>query len=143
MNAAMFCGFDVVLHVANEQRLVSVELVLREDFMDAFAFVPYAEVGPLNELIEPEHLGLHFIMIGMNGAQEESADPFRCAELEELAGMGQGHDSMLHFLELAVEPGLKLWHRYMGKIPVVEGGERKREFGPKLIDGPLGQSGLR
>ena len=46
-------GFDVVLHIADEERFLRIEPVFLEDLMDLFAFVEHAHVGFVEVTVEP------------------------------------------------------------------------------------------
>src|ERR1043166_8292042 len=74
MDAAMPGGFDVVLHIADEQGLVGDQLVFLEDFVDFFAFIPDAEVRFVEVLMKSDGGGLDGEMVAMDGAQKEGPD---------------------------------------------------------------------
>ena len=89
MNAAVSRGFDVVFHVADEQRFVRLQIISGEDFMDFFTLVPNIGVRPVQKIIKAGHAALRGEMVGANGAQKERANFFCAAKSKEAACMRQ------------------------------------------------------
>src|SRR5215471_11201186 len=103
-DASMPCRLDIVLHVADEERLVGFKSVLSQEFVEFCSFVPDIDVGAVQIFIEPGHHGLNGEMVAMHGAQEECAHLASAAEFEEVAGMRQLANQVLDLFEATVEP---------------------------------------
>ena len=68
VNAPVLGGFNVMLHVPDKERLVGLKLVLFEDFMDLFPFIPNTQIRFFNVRAEGGYLGLHGEMVVMDRA---------------------------------------------------------------------------
>src|SRR3954452_9029333 len=143
MDASVLCGFDVMLHVADEQRLVRFQRILFQDVMNLFAFVPHVDVRFIKKFCESGRSALDRKMIAMDGAQQEGPDFFGPAEFQEDASMGQVTDRILDLLETAVKPGLQLGQGDVGDKALVKAREGKTKFGAKLFQSDFGALGLR
>src|SRR5258708_984406 len=138
MNPPVPRSLDVVLHVANEKRLIGYQAIFLEDLVDLFALVPNADVGLFEILVETRNRGLDGEMIRVDGAQKKGADPMGPAKLEKIAGVRQFDYRILDLLEAAMEPGLELRQSDMGHMAVVKEGERETELGTKLFEAHFG-----
>jgi len=136
-------GFDVVLHVADEDGLVGSELVLFENLVNLFAFVPDADVRAVQVFIETGNGALDGEVVLVDRTQQECAQALGAAEFEEFARVGQFANGILHLPKAAVEPGLKLGQWNVGKVPIVKAGEWKAEFGAEFRQAHLRPIGLR
>src|ERR1039457_2510680 len=74
MHAAVLRSLDVVLHVADEQRFIRLELVFGEDVVDFFALVPNIGVSLFKKGVEINYTALHGEVISVNGAQKKHAE---------------------------------------------------------------------
>ena len=72
MDPAVMRGLDVVLHVADEQRLVRAQMIFGEDFVNFFPLVPNVRVGLVEVSVESGDLALRHEMIVMHRAQKKS-----------------------------------------------------------------------
>jgi hypothetical protein len=135
------CGFDVMLHVPDENGFVGCEVVFREDFADALAFVPDVEVGAFEEFAETGAVLLGGEMFGMNGTEDEGADAAFPAKDEKLAGVGQGDDGILDFMKPGTEPFFELFDGDVGDMAVVKRFEGEGKFGAKLFESELCRAG--
>ena len=140
-DAAVAGGFDVVLHVSDEQRFARGEVVFGEDTVDAFPFVADVEVGAFEKFAEAGAGLLHGEVIGMHGAEHEGADAAFAAEDEELPCMGEGEDGILDLAKSGVEPAFELFEGDMRDMAIVKRFERQREFGAELIECQWGDAG--
>jgi len=140
-DATVVSGFDVVLHVADEQCFVGCEIVLLQDLMNALSFVADVEVAAFEELPEAGAGLLDFEMVGMDGAEDEGAGALFPAEEKEVARVGQWEDAILDFTKPIVEPGFELIHWDMRDVTIVKGFERERKFGAELVQCELGYAG--
>ena len=82
-------GFNIVLHIADKQRLFGHQLVFLQDFVNFFALVPNADVGLVQVLVEPGNGSLHREMVLVYCAQQKSPQFAGAAKFEEIAGMRQ------------------------------------------------------
>ena len=143
MNAAVPGGLDVVLHIAHEQGFVRAQAVFGEDGVDFFALVPNADVRLVEKSVEAGEATLGGEIITVDGAQEEGAEIAGAAELEKVAGVGEGADGVLGQAETGVEPGFELGHGHMGSMALVKIGERQGKFRAKLLERHFLLAGLR
>ena len=120
MKSAVLGGFDVMLHVADEQRFASIEIVVGKDVVDFLSLIPDASLGLFEKATEPRGALLNSEVIVRNRAEKEGADFVRGAEFQKVAGVRQGADGGLDFAEAGVKPGLQLWHRDMRREFVVK-----------------------
>src|SRR5687768_13128261 len=104
MHTAVPGCLNIVLHVANKQRLIRHELLLLEDSMDFLALVPHTHERLIDEWPERRRFGLHGPMVRVNAAQHERAHASLPTELQELPRMRQRSYGILAPLELGMEP---------------------------------------
>src|SRR5689334_18120640 len=137
MNPAVFGGLDVVLHVADEERLIRFEAVFFENLVNLFPLIPNIEVRFIEEFVETGHAALNGEVISMDRAEEKCAKSFRPAELEELARMRQLADGILHLPEPAVKPGFQLRKRHVWDEALVKAGERQAKLSAECLERDL------
>ena len=142
MHAAVLGGFDVVLHVADEEGFGGIKVVGVQDLVDFLALVPHPGVGDVDKGIKAGHEAVGGIVGGMRGAEEKGANFLAAAEFEEFAGVRQFHHGTLGALKLAMEPFLQLRHGHAGQVAVVKLFEWQREFGAKLFQAHGWPAGL-
>ncbi len=128
VDAAVFGRGDVVLHVADEQRLVRAQIIFAQNLVDFFALVPDIGVRPVEKNIEAGDAALRLEIIAVHGAQEKCADFVRAAKFQKRACVRQFHDRSLRLLETGVKPVFQLFHRHLRRVAVVKFFERQREF---------------
>jgi len=58
--------FDVVFHVADEQRFVRLKIIFGEEVVDLLPLVPDIGVGLLKKAVEVNHASLHGKMVGVD-----------------------------------------------------------------------------
>ena len=134
VGAAMFGGIDVVLHVADEERLGGIESVFRKEFVDFFSFVPDLDVRSLEVVVPVQGFDLDGVVIAVNGAEQERSNPVGCAELEEWFGVRERLDAMLHLLKFPVEPLFELGQGDIRGMLFVESCEGEAEGGAELVE---------
>ena len=133
--------FDVVLHVADENRLGRSQFILREDVMNFLPLVPHAEVRQVEKLAQARLLELHCEVGLGNSAQQERPQPPLPAEDEELPRVRQRYHGCLGVLEMAVKPFLELIQRYVRHIAVIKLLVGQAELGAKPVERHLGNAG--
>ena len=133
---------DVVLHVADEQCFLGLQVILAENFMNFFALIPDIGVRPVNKGVEPVALALHFEMVAVNRAEQKGAKFFRATEFQKIPRMWQFHDGTLRLPELCMEPCFQLGHRHMRRMAIVKPRERQLKFLPEFVEGHRRFSGL-
>ncbi len=141
-HAPVVGGFDVMLHVTDEEGFRGVEVVVAEELVDALAFVPDAEVRGIEEGVEASGAGLDGEVVGVDGAEDERLEVVLAAEFEELAGVGEWGDGVLDLAEALVEPGFELGGGDVGEVAFVEAGEGEAEFGAELVEAKRLETGL-
>src|SRR5690242_14208620 len=102
MYSAVTRCLDVMLHVANENRLVRRRLVLIQNLMDLLPLVPNTKVGPVKKFAQTGCSRLNRKMIPMHRAQQKCPQPALATKLKKLARMRQFADRILHLLEPGV-----------------------------------------
>ena len=133
MNAAVMRGFDVVLHVADEQRLVRAQMIFGEDVMDFFSLVPDVRVGLVEVGVEAGDAALHLEMIAMHRAQKKSAEFLRAAKFEKVTRVRQRAHGVLCLPETVVKPAFQLQQRHVRRVAVVKILERQGKLRAELI----------
>lgn len=129
----MFGGFDVVLHVADEECFLSLQAVFGEDVVDFLAFVPDSDVWEIEVFAKTGGAFLDGKMIRRNRAEQEGANGVSAAQFQECFGVGQGADGRLHFAKAAMKPFFQLVHRDPRGVSIVKMLEREAELGTKLV----------
>src|SRR6478736_9951415 len=81
MNASVFSGLDVVLHVTDEEGFFGLETIINQDLMDFLALVPDTGIRPIEILAETRGAFLDGKMIWRNGAQQKCANFSPAAKL--------------------------------------------------------------
>ena len=76
MNSAVVRRFNVVLHVADVQRLIFRQVVHLDDGMNFFPLVPYVEVGALEAIAHPGVVSLFCEVLRLDGAEDKAAKFF-------------------------------------------------------------------
>ena len=135
MNAAVARGGDVVLHVANEQRLVRLQMVLAENLVDFFTFVPNAGIGPVEQRAKAGDAALRLEIVTLHRAQKQRAHLFRAAEFQKLPRVRERDHGRLQPAIRGMKPRLQLRHgnvRRMAVVKLREGQFKLRaKFGPR------------
>src|SRR6266446_3744084 len=104
MNPAMARRLDIMLHVADEQRFVRIELVFLQDLVDFFRLVPDPEIRTVEERAKAGRFGLNPEMVEVNRAQEKGAQLAAPAKLQKIARVRKSADRILHLFEPAMKP---------------------------------------
>src|SRR5882762_3680548 len=111
--------------------------------MDLLSFVPNVDVRLVEVLVQTSDGGLGGKMVAMHGAEEESAHLAGAAKFEEVAGMRQLADRILHLAKPAMEPGLQLRQWNVRDVAFVENRKRETKLSAKLLQAHLRPFGLR
>src|SRR4051812_47299737 len=134
MNSTVLRGFDIMLHIADEQCLVRIKPVLLKNLMNLLPLVPDVEVRLIQVFVEAGDAALHRKMIAVHCTQEKGAQAFSSAEFEKLARMRQLAHGILNLLETAVKPGFKLRQRHFWDKPFVKAGEGQAKLGSECFE---------
>src|SRR2546421_6614789 len=113
-------SLNIVLHIANEKSFLWRELIFREDVMDFLSFIPNIDVRLVEVLVQTSDCGLRGEMVAMHGAEQERSHLSRAAKFEEVTGMRQLADRILHLTKPAMEPGLQLRQRYVRDVALIK-----------------------
>ena len=132
----------VVLHVAYVKRFILQKVIVTDDFVNLFTFVPYAEIEFFEVVIHPGVGGLSGEIFGFDGAEDEATKLFGFTEVEKVIGMGQGNNFATHLPEAAVEPVFEFLEWDIGSEPLVETGERQLKLIAEFIQGERRDVGL-
>ena len=127
-------SINIMLHVTHVKCLLPSQVMVIQNFVDLFPFVPDAEKSFLE-------IALHFRVgrlcgevVGIDGAENEASNFFRFAKLEKLEGVGQGQHVAADLAEVSVKPFFELVERDIRDVAVVKVGKRKLELGPELVE---------
>ena len=142
MKSAVLGGLDVMLHVADEQRFASIEIVVGKDVVDFLSLVQNASVGFFKKPTKARGALLNSEVIVRNCAEKEGADFVCGAEFQKVAGVRQGADGGLDLAEAGVKPGLQLRHWDVRREFVVKDREWQAELGAELFESEFGAVGL-
>lgn len=133
MNAAVPRRFNVMFHVTDEHGFIWLQIVLGQNIVNFFSFVPNVRVRFVEKRSKARYAALRRKMIPMHGAEQERADFFVPAKLEKLPRMRQLTNRILRAPEFAMKPFLKLRHRHMRRVPVIKFGKRQGKFRAKFF----------
>ena len=142
MNAAMVRRFDVVLHVADEERFLRRELVFSKNIMNFFPFIQDIGIGPAQKNVKARDPALNQEMILMNRAENKGANAPDPAEFKEIARVREFANGVLNFPIMAVEPVFQLRQRHMRRMAIVEIRERQGKFRAKFLQRHFRAPGL-
>ena len=142
VNAAVMRRLDIVLHVANVQRLILEQVVFTDDFVDFLTFIPDAEIKFFKAVVHPGIAGLHGVVLGVDRAENEAADFLGFAEIKEVVRMGQGDHFAAHFPEAAVKPAFERVEGDVRREPPIEPGERQLELTAEFVQRERRDTGL-
>jgi len=142
VNAAVTRRLDVMLHVADKERLGRAQFVVLKNLVDLLPLVPDAGVGLVKILAKAAGALLHVEMVLVHRAQQKCAHLAGAAEFQKLPRVRQRADGVLHLPEAAMKPCFELRQRDVRRVLVVKRGERQLKLRAELLQRHLGAIGL-
>ena len=106
-----------------------------EDVANLGAFVQNADVRMLEVMGETELLRLHLKVLALHRTEQKQAPSALAAEIEELVEPGQRRDVILDLHKMPMKGGIQFRQGNVGKILLVEFGERQSELPPEFVAG--------
>jgi 23S rRNA pseudouridine2457 synthase len=143
MDAAVFGGLDVVLHIADEKRFRRLQIIFFENLVDFLSLVPNVGVRLVEKGVEAGHATVCLEVFGVDGAQQKRAKFSGAAKFQKVARVRQfGHGS-LRLPEAVMKPVFKLRQRDVRRVTVVKLRERQGKFRAELFARHFGFARLR
>ena len=137
-HARMTRRLDIVHHVADEDRLGGVEIVLGQQMQDDLPLVERLHVGLLEILLHVEPAALRLEMLAVDGAEQEGRHFARLEVIEKIERMRQRRNAGLQDLERGMVVVVELGQLQLGQVLLVEVGEREIELFPEFLRGENG-----